>query len=68
MIVGFAQHALSGNCMALWALPVDGQRRSRNCDKHDSDLLFHAVRSPPCPNLYVEILRSCWIRSLLCLM
>ena len=23
-------------------------------DKHDSDLLTHAVHSPPCPNLYIE--------------
>jgi len=33
-----------------------GRRRtaSRNCDKHDSDLISHAVHSPPCPNLYEE--------------
>jgi len=34
--------------------PVHGQRRSHNCDKHDSDLLTHAVHSPPCPNLYIR--------------
>ena len=28
---------------------------SYNCDKHDSDLLTHAVHSAPCSNLYIEL-------------
>ena len=50
----------SGSRMALctsWtSLPIDGERRSRNCNKHASDLLTDAVHSPPCPNLYTDCL------------
>ena len=67
---------LTGSRTALWAYWTNrlgaGRRtasRSRNCDKHDSDLLTHAVHSPPCPNVYIVysgigtvlFICSCWV-------
>jgi len=49
---------VSGNCMPLWAYWTNSlaagrqKRRSRNCNKHATVHLLHAMHSPPCPNLY----------------